>query len=216
METRSAVIHPRIKWLLDRVRGSRILGVGYVRKYEALHMGFKNRNPRSLVVGIDLNAEVVFQVRDDHSVVGDALRLPFRDSEFDAVVAGELLEHVWDGFTLLRELVRVSRLGGTVYVTTPNPFSLNNWLRHRLLAHCTYDKKTFRGFLGDVDRKMFWNPPSLFNALDKLGLDIVESTTIGVRVPLIARAVKRLGALDIPCYPFSRLGSYTCVVGRKR
>lgn len=216
METSRAVIHPRIKWLLDRVRGSRILDVGYVRKYEALHRGFKNRNPRSLVVGIDLDVEAVLQARDDHSVVGNALQLPFRDSEFDAVVAGELLEHVWDGFTLLRELVRVSRPGGTVYVTTPNPFSLNNWLRHWLLAPRIYTRASFRGFLGDPDHKMFWNPPSLFNAISALGLDIVEFTTIGVRIPLIARAVKRLGALDIPCYPFSRLGSYTCVVGWKR
>jgi SAM-dependent methyltransferase len=209
------MMHPRITWLLDRVRGSRILDVGYARKQDVLLRGFRERNRQAAVVGIDLDAEAVLATRDQHTLVGDASRLPFRDNEFDAVVAGELLEHVWDGFVLLHELVRVSRPGGAVYVTTPSPFSLNNWLRHYLLAPCPYNRASFRGFLGDVDHKMFWNPPSLFNAMDELGLEIVEATTIGIRIPFLARVVARLGALHVPWYPFNRLGFYLCVMGRK-
>jgi SAM-dependent methyltransferase len=210
------MMHPRMTWLLDRVRGTRILDVGYVRKQSVLLDGFREKNPQAAVVGIDLDVETVLATRDRHTLVGDALRLPFRDNEFDSVVAGELLEHVWDGFALLCELVRVSRPGGAVYVTTPNPFSLNNWLRHWLLASCTYDRAAFRGFLGDVDHKMFWNPPSLFNAMDDLGLEIVEATTIGVRVPYLARVVNGLGSLYIPWFPFNRLGFYLCIATKKR
>lgn len=210
------MIHPRMRWLLDRVRGSLILDAGYARKQDILLRGFGERNPQAIVVGVDLDIEAVLATRGQHTLVGDALRLPFQNNEFDAVVAGELLEHVWDGFALLNELVRVLRLGGALYVTTPNPFSLNNWLRHWLLAHCVCDRTAFRGFLGDVDHKMFWNPPSLFNALAELGLEIVEATTIGARVPVLARAVARLGSLHLPWYPFNRLGFYLCLVGRKR
>jgi SAM-dependent methyltransferase len=50
---------------------------------------------------------------------GDALSLPFADSEFDRVVAAEILEHVPGDLQALAELVRVTRPGGTVAVTVP-------------------------------------------------------------------------------------------------
>lgn len=210
------IMHPRIAWLLARVKGSRILDVGYARKQGVLLHGFRERNPQATVVGIDLDVKTVLATRDQLTLIGDALRLPFRDDEFDAVVAGELLEHVWDGLALLRELVRVSCPDGTVYVTTPNSFSLNRWFRYCFLASQIYAKPSFRGFLGDADHKVFWNPPSLFNALDELGLEVIEATTIGFRMPFLARVVPSLGALHVPWYPFTRLGSYLCVSGRKK
>jgi SAM-dependent methyltransferase len=209
------MMHPRIAWLLDRVRGSRILDVGYARKQDVLLRVFRERNPQATVVGIDLDMETVLAMRDQHTLVGNALRLPFQDNQFDTVIAGELLEHVWDGFGLLSELARVSRPGGAVYVTTPNPFSLNNWLRHWLLAPCVYNRAAFQGFLGNADHKMFWNPPSLFNAMDELGLEIVEATTIGIRIPFLARLVNRLGSLHVPWFPLNRLGFYLCIATRK-
>jgi SAM-dependent methyltransferase len=50
---------------------------------------------------------------------GDALSLPFADGEFDRVVAAEVLEHLPDDLTAIRELVRVLRPGGTAAVTVP-------------------------------------------------------------------------------------------------
>jgi len=76
------------------VKGSCILDIRHVRKQDVLLHGFRQRNPQVTVVGVDLDAETVLATRDQHTVVGDALRLPFRDNTFDAIVAGELLEHV--------------------------------------------------------------------------------------------------------------------------
>ncbi|QZY30643.1 class I SAM-dependent methyltransferase [Nocardioides coralli] len=53
---------------------------------------------------------------------GDALALPFADGEFDRVVAAEVLEHIPDDIGALRELVRVTRPGGTVALTVPRWF----------------------------------------------------------------------------------------------
>jgi ubiquinone/menaquinone biosynthesis C-methylase UbiE len=53
---------------------------------------------------------------------GDALALPFADGEFDRVVAAEILEHVPDDIGAIRELVRVTRPGGTVALTVPRWF----------------------------------------------------------------------------------------------
>ncbi len=50
---------------------------------------------------------------------GDALRLPFPDDAFDRIVAAEVLEHIHDDESAMRELVRVMRPGGRMAVTVP-------------------------------------------------------------------------------------------------
>jgi 2-polyprenyl-6-hydroxyphenyl methylase/3-demethylubiquinone-9 3-methyltransferase len=71
-------------------------------------------------VGIDLSASAVEQARDHGVVVvrGDVARLPFRDSSFDVVVAGEILEHVADTASVVAEACRVLRDDGTLVIDT--------------------------------------------------------------------------------------------------
>ncbi|MBO0843521.1 MAG: class I SAM-dependent methyltransferase, partial [Nocardioides sp.] len=45
---------------------------------------------------------------------GDALALPFADGEFDRIVAAEVLEHIHDDVSAIKELVRVLRPGGAL------------------------------------------------------------------------------------------------------
>jgi SAM-dependent methyltransferase len=52
-------------------------------------------------------------------VRGDALRLPFADGAFDAVVCSEVLEHLQDVAAALAEMTRVLRPGGRLAVTVP-------------------------------------------------------------------------------------------------
>jgi ubiquinone/menaquinone biosynthesis C-methylase UbiE len=59
-------------------------------------------------------------------VVSDAVRLPFEDASFDALYAGEIIEHVSDADAALREWGRLLAPGGVLILTTPN--------RDRLLA----------------------------------------------------------------------------------
>ena len=53
-------------------------------------------------------------------------RLPFDDATFECVVAGEIIEHVPDPDSLLREIRRVLVPGGTLLVSTPNMVSWAN------------------------------------------------------------------------------------------
>jgi len=53
-------------------------------------------------------------------VQGDAQALPFCDESFDMVVSCETIEHVPDVLGALREMWRVSRTGGRLFLTTPN------------------------------------------------------------------------------------------------
>lgn len=49
--------------------------------------------------------------------------LPFGTGYFDAVFASEIIEHVADPLSWIKEVKRVLRQGGTLYLTTPNAVS---------------------------------------------------------------------------------------------
>jgi SAM-dependent methyltransferase len=59
-------------------------------------------------------------------LVGDATPLAFRAGAFDAVFAGELIEHLPDPRPGVAEFRRMLRPGGTLILTTPNRLRLAN------------------------------------------------------------------------------------------
>jgi ubiquinone/menaquinone biosynthesis C-methylase UbiE len=61
-------------------------------------------------------------------LICDVTTLPFPDDNFDAVLAGEIIEHVPATDDALREWSRVLRPGGTLLITTPNRRRLVNTL----------------------------------------------------------------------------------------
>jgi len=85
------------------------------------------------VVGIDLDREGLALTRaglagspGSGALQADVFRLPFPDSRFDRIVCSEVMEHVHDYPSAIRELVRVLRPGGTLAVTIPTATS--EWL----------------------------------------------------------------------------------------
>jgi len=77
--------------------------------------------PDAEVVTVDLD----FALRGSGSsaatfVCGDARRLPFADSAFDAVTLFDVLEHIRDDDAAAHEALRVTRPNGVVLVSTPN------------------------------------------------------------------------------------------------
>lgn len=53
------------------------------------------------------------------TVAGDARALPYPDQTFDCVIASEILEHIPTDDTVIAELIRVLKAGGTLAVTVP-------------------------------------------------------------------------------------------------
>ena len=62
-------------------------------------------------------------------------KLPFEDGEFDAVACIEGIEHIENPHLLAREANRILRLGGMVYVSTPNVLSIRSRLSYLLRGY---------------------------------------------------------------------------------
>ena len=74
------------------------------------------------VYGFDPQAS--FSLRKERTVAGDALQLPLPEASFDAVLCNHLYEHVPDRPRLFREIRRVLRPGGAVYVAAGNRWAV--------------------------------------------------------------------------------------------
>ena len=112
----------RLRQLFDRYipAGGRAIDVGCGRSLFAdLNVSF----PFKVYAG-DLNYESVHaragEVPHQSWSVFDAASVPFADEQFDALFAGEVIEHVTDAQATLREWWRVLKPGGVAIITTPN------------------------------------------------------------------------------------------------
>ena len=108
-------------------RGRRVLDLGCRSGAFTLH--FLDGNE---VVGLDVDRAALAKAAElgIETVVGDVEDpLPFPDESFDAVVVGELLEHLRFPDALVAEARRVLRPGGVLVGSVPNAFRLQSRLR---------------------------------------------------------------------------------------
>jgi SAM-dependent methyltransferase len=82
------------------------------------------------IVAADVDHDLLLSRKREHPevqwAVGEAHPLPFRTGAFDALFAGELVEHLADPAKGVAEFRRVLRPAGTLILTTPNRLRLAN------------------------------------------------------------------------------------------
>lgn len=105
--------------LLSNLRsGSRVLDLG------ARSGSFETARRDLTIARLDL--EVPEPRRGGHYVSGDAARMPFASATFDAVIANHSLEHFVELEATVREIGRVLRPGGALYVAVPDATTLTD------------------------------------------------------------------------------------------
>lgn len=97
------------------------------------------------VVSLDLNShlcQVTRQTTGTQTVQASLPQLPFSEGHFDIVCAFDTLEHVKDDIKAAREILRVTKSGGTIIITVPAVPSA--WAKHDLVNQHfrRYSKKT--------------------------------------------------------------------------
>jgi ubiquinone/menaquinone biosynthesis C-methylase UbiE len=147
-------------------------------------------------------------------VVADAQRLPFADDSFDIVVSCEMIEHVPNPLAATREMARVCRPGGLLYLTTPNYLNLIGFYE---LYAAVLKKKKHSEFAQPLDlHYVFFQTRSL---LRKSGWQIVASDGTIHQVPLPGR-----NPVTIPIFERNRtlrrllapLALHYLLIGRKQ
>jgi SAM-dependent methyltransferase len=107
--------------LLPLLGASTVLDVGAGTGRVATILG--QLDPSLRVYGVDPVLALLQEARKKTrcpALVGDGARLPFADGAFDAAVATGVLHHVPDPSTVVREMLRVSRLA--VFISDNNIF----------------------------------------------------------------------------------------------
>lgn len=178
----------RERIILPLVKGRRVLDCGGVD-----HGAFAEKQETNTwlhglmaaeageILGIDILEENIRKINAGGKykfVHGNVEDMPFKE-EFDVVVGGEIIEHLYNPGRFLASAWRALRPGGKLILTTPNALCmsgvLNAWLRRRELVHpehtCEYTPTTLsylvshHGFKNVVVHKL--NRPAKFAALEK-------------------------------------------------
>ena len=111
-------------------RGKRVLDLGCRSGALTRHILEGNE-----LVGLDVDAAALAKASDlgiEPVQANVEEPLPFEDASFDAVVAGELFEHLQFPDALVAEIARVLRPGGVLVGSVPNAFRLQGRLRFLL------------------------------------------------------------------------------------
>lgn len=78
------------------------------------------QSPRSDLIVVRLDLDPPPSRGDGLYVAGDAARMPFASASFDAVVSNHSLEHFVELESAIREIGRVLRPGGALYIAVPD------------------------------------------------------------------------------------------------
>jgi len=104
----------------------RLLEIGCGRGFFLSHL--ENIFPKSELYGIDIDSERIAYAKTylnrAHLYVQDGQFLPYDNESMDVVCAFQVIEHFPEPCRFFNEAYRVLKIGGIIFLSTPNPFGL--------------------------------------------------------------------------------------------
>ena len=125
----------------ERILDKKVLDVGAGRGYMSRMLGEylkqNGRKPSEVITACDLFPEyfVYPDIVCEKLAFSDSL--PFDDASFDVIYAIEVLEHLQNPYSFIRETFRVLKPGGKVIISVPNVLNLSSRLSY--LCHGFFD-----------------------------------------------------------------------------
>ena len=117
----------------EDLEGKRFLDLGAGNGYLSwkLHdfLEARGHNPVGMITACDLYPEKFNFDKISCMYADFSERVPLDDESFDYVFSMEVIEHVPNQLHLIRELHRLVRPGGKMFLTTPNVLNLNSRIR---------------------------------------------------------------------------------------
>jgi 2-polyprenyl-3-methyl-5-hydroxy-6-metoxy-1,4-benzoquinol methylase len=181
VEHRYTKSHRLVREAVADLAGKRILDLGCsrglllerFRRYEGTELVGIELDPADRAEaearGIHVDTDQI-NVFDDGQITA---RLPYADSSFDVVLAAEIIEHIVDTLGFVREIQRVVRPGGAVFLSTPNIL----WWKYRLdlLVGRSPDPLEHRLLYGaDFGHVRTFTPALLREVVEDAGLEVVR------------------------------------------
>jgi SAM-dependent methyltransferase len=148
-------------------------------------------------------------IRGVRWVVADIQDLAGFESEFDTVISCETIEHVPDPPRAVRELGRVLKPGGRLYLTTPNYLSsiglyrVYCWLRGKKFDECGQPIVQWTTI------------PKIRPWVRRAGVRILEIDSTGQYLPFPGRPPIRLDFLEHPHFLMKWFGHHSLIVAEK-
>jgi len=161
-------------WLGDKIISSKlkneqILDIGCGTGLLLQHI---NNYSKNRIYGVDISSKMVEVTRKKLSprmkknvCVGDIEKLSFPDNFFDHVIASHVLQHVSDIKKALKEMKRVVKFGGKIWITTSD-YKLNKGLN--AIHYSALKKNKFPNYMLNKKQYLHFTPKiavDLFNGL---------------------------------------------------
>lgn len=146
-----------LKLIKKYYKGGKVLDIGA----SPYHMMYCLKKLNVDVLGVDLNPELLKQFINQHKLVVkkcniETTRLPFTRNSFDLVIFSEVFEHLRTNPTfVLKEINRVLKPRGVLFLTTPNLYAIHKILMFNLGrgfndAYDEFNKLDLYGYMGHI------------------------------------------------------------------